>query len=71
MPVAAINSAGVVGWRMHTGTIGTIEGPLSVSCFASHLRLSNICAPGNHAHLHGGRPDVGMGAVHGAIRRND
>ena len=30
VPVAAINSysAGIVAWRIHTGTIGTIEEPL-------------------------------------------
>lgn len=26
--------------------------------------------PGNHAHLHGGRLDVRVGAIHGALRRH-
>ena len=28
VPAGAIYSAGMVAWRLHTGTIGTMEGPL-------------------------------------------
>ena len=37
-PVAA-NSAGIVGWRIHTGAIGTIEGPAQLLCWYSTRRL--------------------------------